>query len=136
MHVLPLPARPPAQSARRLRAPIAGSPARPSTAPTVLFLTTHLWCILGGSIRKRIGSHGMKGMPDRIYRFYDMPPMKPLLCQSKGEQGGVASPCRNDANETVFEMCARRSGDQPLTAYTAHASSLRLATAAKMQERL
>jgi hypothetical protein len=39
--------------------------------PTVAFVTVHIWCVLGGSIRKRVKSYGLNKLPEeREYRFW------------------------------------------------------------------
>lgn len=41
--------------------------------PTVAFVTVHLWCTYGGSLSKKVYSHGKANMPRRHYKYWVTP---------------------------------------------------------------
>ena len=38
--------------------------------PAIAFVTVHLWCTFGGSLRKRVVSYGLNKLPSREYHFW------------------------------------------------------------------
>ena len=51
--------------------------------PAVVFLTVHLWCTYGGSLRKRTVSYGINALPKRVYRFWPGPHLRVGLAEAR-----------------------------------------------------
>lgn len=72
--------------------------------PTIAFFTVHLWCTFGGSLKKKVYSHGLNKLPQRHYRYWSDRSPRDVTNATRGRT--LIDPIPNGTNpsDTLEEM--------------------------------